>query len=718
MANELESHKQTIRNLELRIEKLTKSLKEATTGISQEIKKRLDVEEALKQSEKRLNSIQTVVPDVVYRLDKNGRITFINDAIRHFGYSPEELLGTSIMDLIHEEDRPKAMYRINERRTGSRKTNFLELRIKKKNHVTISYDVFPKWTEVLPTVMISAEGLYTSDEPIAEEFLGTQGIARDITDRKLAAAELYQAMDHLRAVLDAVPGYISWVSIDAKYIGVNRHLAESLNRSPEFFVGKDVGFFENDSSFSDFTRDFLKSSENEAQKEIQIKHFEESRTCLVVARKYLHNLAAVFVGIDISDLKVAQEELASQHLKLEDIVKKRTEELSEANKKLQTEITQRKKMEQELIKIQKLESIGVLAGGIAHDFNNNLTAILGSISVARQRLNCDDPVQVLLKQAEIASYQARQLTQQLLTFSKGGKPVKKVIDLKQLIPESVLLAVMGSSVETIFHIDSDLLCIEADEGQIHQVINNIVINGIQAMPEGGEMTIEAKNVSILPETFWQMEPGNYVEISFSDEGMGIPEKFLSKVFDPYFTTKQKGSGLGLATSYSILKKHHGHIIVDSNLGEGTTFTFFLPASNQPHFNTEPVPSVIHGQGKILLLDDEKVVREVAEIILEELGYSVTSVCEGQKAVDVYLKHLKIDEPFDAVIMDLTIRGGMGGITAVKLILEADPDAKVIVSSGYSNDPVLADPEKYGFMGMIAKPYELEEVGRKLKEILE
>ena len=380
------------------------------------------------------------------------------------------------------------------------------------------------------------------------------------------------------------------------------------------------------------------------------------------------------------------------------------------------DITELKRLEREFLKSQKMESIGTLAGGIAHDFNNILTIILGNIILARDQAAPETETYELLSDADKATRRAQSLTKQLLTFAKGGMPVKEFAPLKDVIKESALFVTRGAKSKCEFSIAEDLWSGEVDLGQINQVINNIVINANQAMPEGGIIYIDAVNLVMDGANEWKLNPGKYIRISIRDEGIGIPEKYLSKIFDPYFSTKQKGSGLGLATSYSIIKNHGGAITTESVLGKGTTFHIYLPASEKQFFKKRE-RSVIKGEGRILVMDDEASVRKLVVKMLERLGYKAASAKDGAEAIEMYKKEKESGKFFDAVILDLTIPGGMGGKETIKKLKETDPEVKAIVSSGYSGDPVLAYYREYGFAGIIPKPFESKLLSKVLYEVL-
>jgi two-component system cell cycle sensor histidine kinase/response regulator CckA len=383
-----------------------------------------------------------------------------------------------------------------------------------------------------------------------------------------------------------------------------------------------------------------------------------------------------------------------------------------------TDITARRKLEAELVKTQKLESLGTLAGGLAHDFNNLLTSILGNIYLAKMDARPGDGIYERLDAAERASERARGLTQQLLTFSRGGAPLKVKISIREAMRDIASFALHGSKSNCEFSISDDLWPVEADEGQLNQVISNLVMNADQAMPEGGTVTVSCRNRTLKADSGLPLPPGNYVMISVADRGIGIPTENLGKIFDPYFTTKQKGSGLGLATAYSIIKRHNGHIAVESAEGAGTVFDIYLPATDcalpaKPATAETTKP----GAGAILFMDDDEMVRDIAGKVLVRLGYTVSYSRDGVEAIAAYEQARDEGRRFDAVIMDLTIPGGMGGKEAVKRLREIDPLVKAIVSSGYSDDPVMANYAEYGFSGVVSKPYTIHKLGETLRKVL-
>ncbi len=383
-----------------------------------------------------------------------------------------------------------------------------------------------------------------------------------------------------------------------------------------------------------------------------------------------------------------------------------------------SDMTESKKHENEELKMQKLESLGILAGGIAHDFNNILTGVIGNISLAKKFVDDTHKTVNALARAEKASIRATKLARQLLTFAQGGELVRKAVSLRHLVNESVALVLHGSNVRISIDVPDSIHALEADEGHVIQAFNNIIINAFQAMPGGGTLTVSARNEMLGVNNAMALPPGKYICLTFTDEGCGISDADLNKIFDPYFTTKVSGTGLGLASTHSIIIKHGGHISVGSKIGMGTTFTIHLPSIGEtiPDHQTESVTQTFknHDGGSILVMDDEEMIRELAAAMLEEIGYQVTTCADGTEAIGYYKAAKESGTPFLAVIVDLTIPGGMGGKEAAKEILAIDSTASLIVSSGYSDDPIMSDFSSYGFTGAIPKPYGINELAQVLR----
>ncbi len=387
------------------------------------------------------------------------------------------------------------------------------------------------------------------------------------------------------------------------------------------------------------------------------------------------------------------------------------------------DITSQKKMEEELLKIRKLESIGLLAGGLAHDFNNMLSGILLNIQMAQVNMAVGKDIARYLKSVESVTEKAAKLTQQLLTFAKGGAPVKKAVAIEKFIMEAVEFVLRGSKVRCEYAIGSDLPMVELDEGQMSQVVYNLIVNAQQAMAYEGVIRICLQKITpdeLGENKFLQTMPDrDFVRISIQDTGIGIPEEHLDKIFDPYFTTKEKGSGLGLAISHSIINKHQGFLTAESGKGLGATFAIYLPAYQLRPTEIRPMPGHVAEKlkgGAVLVMDDEEIIRELLTEMLKQMGYRADSSKDGQEAIDLYLQAAKAGKPYDIVIMDLTISGGMGGKETMAALRKLAPQVKAVVSSGYSNDPVMSEFEKYGFCGVLKKPYTMQELEILLNSI--
>jgi signal transduction histidine kinase/CheY-like chemotaxis protein len=420
---------------------------------------------------------------------------------------------------------------------------------------------------------------------------------------------------------------------------------------------------------------------------------------------------------DITAHKHAETELQKHRERLEELVAERTAELKSANDRLQREVAERERMEDEMTRVQQLESLGLLAGGIAHDFNNLLGSIMGSVSLAMLDVDPSNPAHRQLVKAEQVSLRAQDLTRQLLTFSRGGAPVKKLVALAGIIGEAAGFSLRDSRVLHEIDVPKDLWPVEADEGQVMQVLNNLLINADQAMPTGGVIRISARNITLGPDSGLPLGAGRYVKLLVADEGTGIPAEHVARVFDPFFTTKQKGSGLGLAVSYSIIRKHEGLMTVESGPGRGATFHVYLPASQGEVAFSPHDDMFTKGSGHVLVMDDEEEMRSTTADMLERLGYTVDHARDGAEAIEKYRCARDDGRPFDAVIMDLTVPGGMGGKEAIRKLLELDPLAKAIVSSGYSHDPVMSDFRAYGFQGMVTKPYRLRDLSEVVASVI-
>ncbi len=581
-----------------------------------------------------------------------------------------------------------------------------------KNH-TLEKDIV-RGTQLL-TIEIMASPLRDSSGKI---IAGIEAV-RDITERKKARERLTLFS---KAIEEAGDG-VQIVDLNGFIVYSNKAVQEIYGFSPEELSGTHVNLMNADPDFAGNVILPMIKDTGRWCGELIVKH-KNGRTFPVwlstslVRDAYSNPIAMIGIIRDITDRKRSEEIVNRHRGDLARLVEERTKELTAANEKLRKEMSERERMEDELLKAQKLESLGILAGGIAHDFNNLLASVLGNISLAMLDIDRAHEAFSRLIAAEKASLRAQDLTRQLLTFSRGGVPVKKTTEITELIREAVSFALRGSNVRFELVIEDRLKLVDVDEGQFSQVIHNLVINANHAMPQGGVVTIRCSTIHHRAHGALPLREGEYVRISIEDHGIGISQEHLSRVFDPYFTTKQKGSGLGLATTYSIIKKHGGHISVESIEGVGSTFHVYLPVSRETKLPIRSSEGVLRkGTGSVLVMDDEHEVRETTGQVLSKLGYMVTLAEDGDEAIERYCSAREAGKPFALVIMDLTVPGGMGGTDALKKLREIDPDVKAIVSSGYSNDPVMADFRQHGFMGVVTKPYRIKELSEEVHKVI-
>jgi len=639
-------------------------------GIATDITERKEAEEELRESEKRFKDLANMFPETIFEMDLQQNMTYGNQkAFDHFRYEQKDFdQGLNAIDMIVPEDRPKASENIK-KILGGKEIGLQEYTVLRKDG-----SIFPA---MIHSASIHHEG----------KIVGLRGIIVDITVKKQAEEARRESEEKYRTIIENIEeGYFE-VDLAGNYTFVNDSLCKSHGYSREELMGMN-------------NRKYMDPE--------TAKHFY----------KIYNEVYKTGNPVNISDYTIITKDGSRQYRDSSVSLMKDSKDRPFGFRGITRDITERKKMEDERLKMEKLESIGVLAGGIAHDFNNILTAIIGNISLAKTSIKQGDEIFELLSEAEQACWKAQHLTQQLLTFSKGGSPVKKTASIEEIIKESAEFALRGSNVRCEFSVPEDLCLVEIDHGQISQVIHNLILNADQAMPQGGTIQIHAENTILETTTPLPLKPGSYIRMHIQDKGIGISDEHLSKIFDPYFTTKQKGSGLGLATVYSIVKKHDGHIEVNSQLGVGTEFVIYLPASGKTAVKEEETEeSLVMSQGKILLMDDEPLLRDIASKMLAKLGYEIACAKDGEEAIGLYKNAKELGQPFDAVVMDLTIPGGMGGKDAITKLLEIDPEAKAVVSSGYSADPVMANFRDYGFSGVIPKPFNHKDLSEILNKLL-
>jgi PAS domain S-box-containing protein len=639
-------------------------------GIGLDVTERKRAEEALRKSEKMLQTIIDAEPECVKLLDENACLIMMNRAG---------------LDMLQVESLDQVKGRcICPMVASAYQQEFLGL----------TKRVFQGESGILLFEMVGMKGrhlwLETHAVPLRnekDEIIALLGVTRDVTERKRAEEALRQSEARFRAIIESS-------SVGILVTDVETRMFRYAN--PE--ICRLLGYSEQD-FFSLTTRD-------------------------LIAPEELHESAAGFQAhaegtLNLTERTFRRKDGSTIRMSINSVRMDFDGRLCLVG--FFTDITEKMLLEEERLKAQKLESIGTLAGGIAHDFNNLLQGVFGYISMAKLTIDQREKSLAMLVQAEKALHQSVNLTSQLLTFSKGGKPLRKTVDLKPVIENAVKFALSGSRVNYDLSQSDDLSMVEADAGQIGQVVQNIVMNAEQSMPLGGRIEIAARNVpqsqaSGLP----LAAPDGLVEIVVRDQGMGIPPEHLPRIFDPYFTTKEKGSGLGLATSYSIVKNHDGMIEVSSELGKGSTFTVYLPATRAARESTASSAAAEPAAGKkgrILVMDDEPLVRVVAAELLRALGHEAEFAEHGSEAVEKYKQAKAEGKPFDIVILDLTIRGGKGGAETVRELLAIDPGVKAVVSSGYSDDEIVATFREHGFCSFLKKPYDMQDLAKVLADVM-
>jgi two-component system cell cycle sensor histidine kinase/response regulator CckA len=618
-------------------------------------------------------------PFYVLSPDEDYRMVYANRAAcEHYGYDLEQLQTMTIPDWDPNFDLERLDPLAQEMRDG------IPIRFETV-HKVASGRLVP--VEVTSSLLVHNGREYTC------------GYFYDITERKAMGDALkesearYRALSlEFQALLDGVPDGLTLLSPDLEVLWANPASARAVAMEPEDLIGKRCYEGRHGSTMPCEGCIVLKTFASGEALETVVHSERTSRTIELRSAPVKDDQGRIVKVIEIGRDITAQIEAEAERLELET----------------------------KLLHARKLESLGILAGGIAHDFNNILTGILGSLSLLRTRISEDSQGLQRIDQCEQAVSQARGLTSQLLTFAKGGDPVKKAVALGPVIENTVSFALTGSNIVAKVQMAEDLWPVEADEGQIGQAINNLLINAAQAMPQGGAVRVEARNYALGPGESPPLPEGCYVGIAVRDQGNGIAPNHLEKIFDPYFTTKTSGTGLGLTSAYSIVKKHDGDIRVSSRPGQGATFEVLLPASHAPACSEDSAGAhtVSDGNGLILIMDDEEYIREILVEMLTLLGYDTDACANGEELIRMYRDMAGQGRAPDAVIVDLTIRGGMGGLEAAKAVLEFDSRARLIVASGYSTDPVMAHFQEYGFTAALAKPFQLEDIKRELAKLFD
>ncbi len=631
------------------------------TKANQEISSRQN--EALLASEERFRTLADLAPASIHLTSPDGQSLYVNKrGLEMMGLSPEEAKGTGWIKSIHPDDLSSMISSWTRFVASGGQGGGIEYRLRTpEGKIT--------WVYGLAAPQRDAQG----------NIVAYVGINTDITERKLAEEALYLK----NLVFDASLAANSITNSEGTLTEANDMFLRLWGYSDKIEVlGKPIHEFISDSQVA---KDILKTL-NESGKwtgDFTAKRKDGSTFEAQSISSILRDKTGKIIGYQSSAM----------------------------------DVTTQKKAEYELQNFQKLKSIGTLAGGIAHDFNNIMMGLFGNISLAKDELPPDHPCCKILENAEKSMSRASRLAMQLLTFSKGGNPVKENVNLAELVKEVAQFDLTGSAIMLEYQGEDNLWLAKVDRGQIQQVISNLTINARQAMPHGGHLFITLENSTIQQENIPNLTPGKYIKATVRDEGTGIEPKNLNHIFEPYFTTKRTGNGLGLATTYSIISKHGGHIDVTSELNQGTTFTIYLPASAEPlssEVQSSPArPVTVKPNTKVLVLDDEEFIRMIIPRWLKKQGCVVETSGDGRECIEKYQTSLMTEAPFNVLILDLTLPGSIGGVDVLKEILALDPTAKAIVSSGYAEGEIMANFALCGFKGMITKPY----TETQLQEIL-
>ena len=643
-------------------------------GTVQDITEQKRIELRLRNSEDKFRTIFDQANDGMLIIDISKQIFIETNRTfcRMLGYSRQEMLGLGIAD-IHPEKDLAAVQAVFEQQLQGQLSVAENVPVKRRDGTVFYTDISAARIDMGGNICM-------------------MGIFRDISERRQSEKLLRESEAFVRRILDCVDEGFIVVDQQFRILTANRVYCDHVGLPVEEVLG----------------RHCYEISHNQSH-----PCHEEGEDCCVekvFARGFPHTC---YHRHEDAGGNITYVETKGFPLKdSSGVVIQAIETISD--------ITEKRLLEDERLKVQKLEAIGTLAGGIAHDFNNLLQGVFGYLSIAKLLTDREKSI-AALEEAERALQLSIKLTNQLLTFSKGGSPVKKPMDLQVVIDNAVRFSLSGSSATCQITSLEDINMVEADEGQITQVIQNIILNAIQAMPEGGRIEITARNISAddpdLPEGLYESA---YVEIGISDQGSGIAEENLINIFDPYFTTKKKGSGLGLATSYSIIKNHAGKIRVISAPEQGSTFFIYLPASAGSSRQEQPQQRQVNTAsrpGRILVMDDEPMIIEIAGSMIKFLGHEVSCALNGEEAVAQYQTARQSGKPFDIVILDLTIRGGAGGVETMRKLKELDPQVKSVVSSGYADNAVVANFREYGFLATLNKPYSVDELQTVINSIL-
>ena len=654
----------------------------------QDITERKQTEEALRESEEKYRYLVEKLDDIIWTVDLNFKTTYVSHSIiKNLGFTPKERMVQNPVDQMTQSSYKniaelliKELNREQEPGVNPDRRGRVEIEYYHKNGSTL-------WFENIISGLRDKNGI----------LCGFHGVARDIAERKQTEEMLRESEEKYRSMIEHSNDMIWTLDQAGNFTFFNEQTEKVAGLKMKDWIGKSFVPLILDEDLPMITEVFQKSL-NGGFLQYELRFKDQNKNILTIAV----NTAPILKNGEINGIV-----------------------------SFGRDITEQKRLQEEVLKARKLESLGTLAGGIAHDLNNLLFAVMGNISLAEYDLKPEIGTSESLKAAEEACIKAKELSARLITFSKGGDPVKKMMSIDILLKDIVMSALSGSNIKPEMSISDDIRQVNIDEGQVKQVVRNIVANAKEAMNDNGQLTVSCENVDIAEEGYLTLSQGEYIKISFADQGSGISKENLGKIFDPYFSTKDmgadKGQGLGLTVSYSIIKKHGGLINVESKPGTGSIFSVYLPTASAKESDLQkpeeqpaaqkPVKKPATDTGKILLMDDEEAIRTFLGQALTRSGYDVETCIEGKEAVEIYKKAMESKDPFDVAILDLTSKVGMGGQETMRRLIEIDPDVKGIVITGYSNDPAVANFKAYGFSGSLTKPATSDELSKVINEVV-
>jgi PAS domain S-box-containing protein len=653
------------------------------------VRQTITTQQALSKSERELASILQRTPDIIYRLDSEGRITFVNEAVRRYGYDPLKMIGTRLLDYVHLEDRDLARQRVDERRAGDLGTKTLEIRLLTawSSKRVAEYSGVPVQQE--PVFLLQEEGLYKSENG-PEHFMGTQGIARDITDRKRAEEALKKSEEKYSKVFRATPAGVAVASLDdASFLDVNEEFERIYGFNRHELIGRSA--FDLGICFDQAQREHILGllRKGEPVKDVEV----QTRTKSGDVRTVRYNGQLIDIGGITCFISAV------------------------------VDITDRKRLESQLQQAQKLEAIGRLAGGIAHDFNNMLAVILGQADLAAQTLAPGNPAHESIQEIRKAAERSAELTRQLMVFARRQDAASQPLDLNRAISErlAMLRRLIGENVALKWNPAPSPWSVKMDPTQVDQILINLAVNARDAIADVGTLTISTENwlqEEAQPQTGGGEGAHEWVILTVRDTGTGMGNESLAHIFEPFFTTKEigKGTGMGLATVYGIVQHAGGRIEVESKLGEGTTFRVYLPRTVETavHVHETGLTELARGHETLLVVEDEPAILKITRTALQRLGYSVIAVASAKDALALATQH---EGPLQLLLTDV-VMPEMNGLDLYARIATSHPGIRVIFMSGYSAELFPRSDDGKRPVSFLQKPFRMQQLSAKVREVLD